>query len=271
MQDLLKFILRYGNFLVFILLEVVALLLVITYNDYPRSTAFSTANSLVATQYRWRSSVNDYFSLRRTNNLLAEENASLRSQLDAYQNHQDSIAHLPYSNGVFYYIPARVIQADTYDKHNYLTIDRGATQGIKQGMGVRSETGAVGVVSTVGEHYAVIIPLIHTRSHLSCRFLKDGYVGTLRWDGHDVFHAMLEDVAIHQQVAQGDTIVTSGLTNAFPQGVPVGVVEKCTLEQGASYYTIRLRLLTDFKRLHYVQVLGNIRSNEIDSLTYGLD
>ncbi|MBR1427352.1 MAG: rod shape-determining protein MreC [Paludibacteraceae bacterium] len=271
MQDLLKFILRYGNFLVFLLLEVVALLLVLTYNDYPRSTAFSTANSLVATQYRMRSNVTDYFALKQTNNLLAEENAFLRSQLDACGTLPDDSVRRQNTQGAFCYFPARVIQADTYDKHNYLTIDRGAAHGLRQGMGVRSVTGAVGVVSTVGEHYAVIIPLIHTRSRLSCRFLKDGYVGTLRWDGQDVFHAMLDDVAVHEQVAEGDTIITSGLTNAFPEGVPVGVVEKCTLAQGASYYTIRLRLLTDFKRLRYVQVLSNLHSEEIESLTDGLD
>ena len=82
MQTLLKFILRYGNFLLFLLLEVAAFLLVVWSNAYPRSSALSTANRLVAWQYEIVAEVTGYFGLKGVNERLAAENASLRSQLE---------------------------------------------------------------------------------------------------------------------------------------------------------------------------------------------
>ena len=48
MQNLLKILLRYSNFLVFIALEVAAFMLITFNNAYPRSSVFSTANKVVA-------------------------------------------------------------------------------------------------------------------------------------------------------------------------------------------------------------------------------
>jgi rod shape-determining protein MreC len=69
----------------------------------------------------------------------------------------------------------------------------------------------------------------------------------------------------------GDTIITSGLSPVFPEGIPVGIVENCFLEKGASYYNIRVRLHTNFKRLKYVNVVCNANQNEIEQLTHELE
>ena len=129
----------------------------------------------------------------------------------------------------------------------------------------------VGIVRTVGRNYSVVMPIINTHTNLSCRFAKNDYIGTLIWDGKNSRFAMLTDVAAHMVVNQGDTIVTSGLSPVFPEGIPVGTVENSVLKEGDSYHTIRVRLHTDFKRLKYVEVIQNKHQNELEELNHGLD
>ena len=260
MQNLWKILLRYSNFLVFILLEVAAFLLVVYNSAAPRSSLLSTANQIVAWQYEQCSEVEGYFRLRSLNEQLAAENASLRSQL-AIAKQQPEIQ----------FQPAKVVQMTTDRQHNYLTINRGEKDGVQKGQGVRSEDGVVGIVYTVGKRYSVVIPIIHTQMNLSCRFLKNDYIGTLQWDGKDSRFAQLADVAAHMVVNLGDTIVTSGLSPVFPEGIPVGIVEKSVLKTGDSYYTIQVRLHTNFKRLKYVEIVQNAHQQELEELQNGLD
>ena len=280
MQSLLKFILRYGNFLLFLLLEVAAFLLVVWSNAYPRSSALSTANRLVAWQYEMVAEVTGYFGLKGVNERLAAENASLRSRIENNGQWEESVADStkivstnsksPFKGDLegprIIYREGKVVQMTMNGMRNYLTINRGEEDGVEEGMGVRNEEGAVGIVATVGKHYAVVLPLINIETHLSCRFLKNDYIGTLQWDGRDTRFAELADVATHLEVNVGDTIVTSGLSTSFPAGVPVGVVEECRLEEGASYYTVRVRLATDFRRLRYIEVIDNEDVEEIQGL-----
>ena len=259
MQNLLKILLRYSNFLVFIALEVAAFLLISLHNAAPRSSMFSTANSFIAWQHEQLNEINGYFSLRSQNEQLAAENAELRNALCL----RDSVD--------WHYEAAKVVQMTTNELHNYLTIDRGSKDGIVRGQGVRNSDGVVGIIRTVGPNYSVVLPIINTLSNLSCRFSKNDYIGTLQWDGKDSRFAMLADVAAHMVVNTGDTIITSGLSPVFPEGIPVGIVESSMLKEGDSYYTIRVRLHTNFKRLKYVEIVQNAHQTELEELQDGLD
>ena len=259
MQNLLKILLRYSNFLVFIALEVAAFMLISLHNAAPRSSMFSTANAFIAWQHEQLSEISGYFSLRSQNEQLAAENAALRNAL-CLRDSSD-----------WHYSAAKVVQMTTDELHNYLTIDRGSKDGIVRGQGVRNSEGVVGIVRTVGTNYSVVLPVINTLSNLSCRFSKNDYIGTLQWDGKDSRFAMLADVAAHMVVNEGDTIVTSGLSPVFPEGIPVGIVENSVLKEGDSYHTIRIRLNTNFKRLKYVEIVQNAHQQELEELQHGLD
>ena len=263
MQTLLKILLRYSNFLVFIALEVAAFLLLYYNNAYPRSSMLSTANDVVAWQNEQINEVRGYFNLHRQNEQLAAENVALRNQICSMDTAKNASA--------IHYMSAKVVQMTTDRLHNYLTISLGSNDGIVRGQGVRNEEGAVGFVRTVGPNYSVVLPLINTHTHLSCRFAKNDYIATLQWDGKDSRFAQLADVAAHMVVNAGDTIVTSGLSPVFPEGIPVGIVENSVLKEGDSYYTIRVRLNTNFKRLRYVEVVQNAHQQELEELQHGLD
>lgn len=263
MQSLLRILARYSNFLVFIALEVAAFMLLSWNNVYPRSSMMSTANDVIAWQHEQLSEMKGYFSLRAQNEQLAAENAALRNQISAMDSAK--------TGEDIHYMPAKVVQMTTDQLHNYLTINRGSNDGIQPRQGVRNEEGVVGIVRTVGRNYSVVLPIINTHTNLSCRFAKNDYFGTLQWDGNDSRYALLADVAAHMVVNKGDTIITSGLSPVFPEGIPVGIVENSVLKEGDSYYTIRVRLNTNFKRLKYVEVVQNGAQTQIEELQNGLD
>jgi rod shape-determining protein MreC len=263
MQNLLKILLRYSNFLVFILLEVAAFLLISYNNAYPRSSILSTANNFVAWQNEQVAEIKTYFRLRSVNEELAAENAALRNQICS----MDSTIN----REVTHYESAKVVQMTTDQLRNYLTINRGSVDGIQQGQGIRNAEGVVGIVKTVGYNYSVVLPLINIQTNLSCRFTKNDYIATLQWNGKDCRFAQLADVAAHMVVNPGDTIVTSGLSPVFPEGIPVGIVESSVLKDGESYHRIRVRLHTNFKRLKYVEVVQNAHQTELEQLEDGLE
>ena len=281
MNNLLRFIGKHSNFLVFIILEVVAFLLIGTCNDYPHSKFLSTSNAIAGWQYEQITNIRNFFALRSINNNLAAENARLRSlllpepqlPLDTLPPYSPtplplySSTPLPPYSPTPQYLSAKVVQLTLFEQRNYLTINRGEADSVYVGQGVRNNQGVVGIVSVVNKHYSIVLPLIHTESNLSCRFLKNDYIGTLTWDGKNPDYAYLEDVATHIPVLVGDTLVTSGLTSSFEEGIPVGVVDNATLEEGDSYYTIRVKLATNFRKIKYVEVIQT-PNNE---LNYGVE
>jgi len=274
MQSLLKFIQKYSNFLVFLALEVVAFLLLTSNNEYPKSSVLSTANSIAAFNYKVADDVVSYFQLRSANTILAQENAELRNRVTELENLlEDSVER----NGYTYahldirYIPARVVYANTNRMHNYLTINKGERDGVYVGMGVRNHEGVVGIVKTVGNKFSVVIPVINTHSHISVKFAKNGYCGTISWDGVDYRYAQLVDIASHVSVLEGDTILTSGLSALFPADIPMAIVDKAELKEGDSYYTIRVRLATDFRKIDYVQLIDNKNYQEQEAIQDALD
>lgn len=265
MQSLLKFIQKYSNFLIFFILEVVAFLLLTNYNEYPKSSVLSTSNAIVAFNYKIANDVVSYFRLSSVNNQLQEENATLRNQIAELQNLiEDSVEQSEYTYSHLDYtcIPAKVIQLSTNKQHNFLTINKGLRDRVYKGMGVRNNEGIVGIVTTVSNNFAVVIPVINTNCRISAKFLKNGYYGTIEWDGKDYRYAKLTDIASHLLVEVGDTIVTSGLSPVFPEDIPLAIVEKAELKEGDSYYTIKVRLQTDFRKLNYVQLIDNHTHNE---------
>ena len=81
MKNLLQFLTRYSNFLIFLILEVVAFILICTCNEYQQSAVWSGANRMVAGINNIKTNVVEYFDLRAANAVLVEENARLKADL----------------------------------------------------------------------------------------------------------------------------------------------------------------------------------------------
>ena len=271
MRNLIDFLIRYSNFLIFLILEVVAFILIGTTHEYQQSSVWSSTNRIIAGSNTIRTSIKGYFQLREDNTLLAEENALLKSQLMELQNSVEHTAERDsqyiYTHLDWDYTPAKIIDITTHKQHNYLTLNKGARDGIEKDMGVVCADGLVGIVSAVAEKYSLVVPIIHTNISISTRLKSCGQIGGTQWDGKDYRYVNLTHISRHITVFQGDTVVTSGLTPVFPENILVGTVYRTKLKAKDNYHTTLLELCTDYRSLKYVQVLHNKNKKQY----YGMD
>ena len=81
MQQIINFVIRNKNFLLFLLLFAVSVGLTIQSHAYHKSQFISSANRLTGDTYSMFSSISQYFGLRGENQRLQQENERLRQQL----------------------------------------------------------------------------------------------------------------------------------------------------------------------------------------------
>ncbi len=275
MNNLLRFLVRFSHFFLFLGLEAVAFVLIFTNNSFQKSAFLASSNAMAASIYTATDYVNAYFGLRGENQRLAEENTALLNQLQQLENElalaQEGVAYqlvdsLPepyvFADKDLTYISARVVHATTNRQHNYLTINKGRRDGVLPNMGVINEEGVVGIVCAASERFAVVISLLHTDLAVSSKFKHNKYVGTIHWTGADIQQVNMLDVARHVDVHQGDTILTSGLSSIFPPDILVGTVAETDLTDNDAFYHIDVKLAVSFKQLHYVKVIANHNQQE---------
>jgi rod shape-determining protein MreC len=70
---------------------------------------------------------------------------------------------------------------------------------------------------------------------------------------------------LHETIAEGDTIVTSGYSAIFPAGLLVGTLTG-DLKKGGDFVTLKVRLFADLKRLTNVYLIGNLTRYERNTL-----
>ena len=270
MRNLLEFLAKYNHWFVFLILEVVSMVLLFQYNSYQGSAWFSSANAVTGKLYEWDANVETFFSLTKVNQELTQRNAYLEQEV---QKLSDSLVSVTKDSSIYHrdqfallrnyrLIPAKVV-ANSVDKPgNLMTIDKGSADGIHKDMGVISGTGVVGIVFLVAEHYAIVIPVLNTKSNISCMIQNRGYFGYLRWKGGVSDLAYLEEVPRHAHFKLGDYVVTSGYSAVFPPGVRVGRILHVFNSADGLSYRVQLRLSTDFARLRDVCVIDDTAMKE---------
>ncbi len=210
--------------------------------------------------YEKQSELTDFFSLKETNEELVRENASLKEILIKGSS-DSSIAMLslgdPLAEKNIDIIPAKVVKGMVNHQYNLLTINVGSADSVAADMAVVGPVGVVGVIVSVSRHYAMVMPLINVDYRVSSKLKGSNYFGALRWDGRDYRYAYLDGIEQHVQVAEGDTIVTSGYGATFQEGVMVGTVASVCPGKEGVFHIVKVQMSTDFKRVSYVYVVRN--------------
>ena len=268
MKEIIKLILKYHFTIIFILLEIVSFSLIIRHNEYQRAIFSESASTLFGNVSSTITSIKDYFRLKEMNESLANENILLKNRLEKYEFLRDTIIHgtvVQDSIPVYEYIGAKQVNATYNRTKNYITLNQGRKNGLQKEMAVCTPEGIVGLIQDLSDHFAVVIPLINVDSRISAKIKKNNYYGSLQWDGNDYAYSYLNDIPYHVEVNAGDTIVTSGLSKIFPEGIVVGYVESVDKET-ANFLKIKVKLAVDLKRINHVYVILNNKKNEQTSL-----
>lgn len=262
MRNLLRFIIKYHLFILFLGFESLSFYLLFQNNNFHRSKfAGFTAN--VSGSYQKKSTnIKQYLALKKINHHLTEENEKLRNLLERVQHQGWNIdTSSTFSQIYNRYISARVVNNSTNKQHNFITLDKGRADSIKPEMGVISTDGLVGIVKGVSEHYSTVMSVLNLDTRISAKIKKNDYYGSLEWTGKDYQQVLLKEIPHHVVIERGDTIVTSGFSSIFPEGILIGFVEDYKLV-GGNFFQIRINLSTNFKNLTHVYVFDNQTKEE---------
>nr|MBD5376508.1 rod shape-determining protein MreC [Bacteroides sp.] len=268
MREIFSFIFRYSQWLLFAVFTAVSCLLLFSSNPFQHYVFLTSAGGVASSVYRTTNSITGYFALREINDDLQRRNAELERELLGLKAELQERNLRIYADTMkvdtvlsrYSFILANVINNSVNRPYNYITLDKGSADGLKPEMGVVDHNGVVGIVNVTGPHTARVMSLLNPYQPLSCKVKGSEYVGSLQWDGKDYRTAVLEELPRHVVIHKGDTIVTSGFSSAFPQGVPVGTVLSSKTDKSDNFYSIRVKLFTDFSTLSTVRVI-------VDSLT----
>lgn len=261
MRNLILFLIRHHVFFVFFLMEVIAFGMLLQ-SHYYQASRF--ANSSTAWSGQILEAVNnstEYLSLKEINKILAEENAQLKSRNSNYTLNSAIKEQEDYT-----YISAKVIKNSYNKRNNYLTLNRGSLHGIENGMGVCTEQGIVGIVRDVSEHYATVMSVLNKNTVISTRFRKSNHFGELNWDGKSADFAQLQSIEKFVSISVGDSLVSNGFSSIFPEGIPIGTINRFERKSTENFYHIEVDLAVDYRDLSFVYVIKNKLKNERSTL-----
>ncbi|MGW8122498.1 rod shape-determining protein MreC [Roseivirga echinicomitans] len=272
MGQLFSFLYKYRAFFTFLTLELLCIWLIVRNNNYQRAAYFSAASGFVGNVNERTNNISDYFSLKRVNHELADENAQLRALL--LQTNKVSLDSL----GVFEIdtdttdaiqyelIAAEIVDNSIRQSHNFFMINKGSNDGIKEGMGVINQKGVVGKIRAVSKNYASGISLLNSKNQVSAKHKNSNRYATVQWDGDDPRIAKLLYVTREVDINVGDTILTSSFNAVYPKDIMIGTVANVMPDQNQRDLDIDITLSVDFGTLAYVYVIKNVLRPEEDSL-----
>ena len=278
MRNLINFLLKYNYWCLFVILEVASFVLLFRFNNYQQSAYFTSANTVVGAVYEVSGGISSYFHLKSVNEDLLDRNMLLEEQINnlekALKERQldsiavNSIRKMPQKD--YQLFKARVIKNSLNLADNYITLDKGSSSGIHSEMGVVDGNGIVGIVYETSPSYSVVISVLNSKSNISCKIVGSDYFGYLKWEHGDSRYAYLKDLPRHAEFNLGDTVVTSGFSTVFPEGIMVGTVDDMSDSHDGLSYLLKIKLATDFGKPSDVRVIarnGQQEQKELENKT----
>lgn len=276
MRNVFLFIRGHFTFLFFLILQGVAIWFLFKYNRFHRAVGLGIANEITGWTNSKYSNVDQYFHLKEENARIHRMNDSLLNLMRSNYSIPDSSIHevidtTRYDTLVkfrrYLYYPARVVDNSVNSDRNYLQINRGANQGIKDNMAVITSDGnAVGVVLNVSPNFSQVMSLLNVQNRVNASLKKTGEFGTIEWDGKDPRYVTLRNLPKSIEVKKGDTVVTSINSYNFPPGYMVGTIADVIADNSSSFYILKVKTAADFYKIQQVHVIENLQRDEQEKL-----
>jgi rod shape-determining protein MreC len=258
MRNIFLFIARFSNLFFFLLLQAVALTMLFRYNKFHEAAYMNVANEASGKVFLRYNGIQTYFSLKKENEKLREQNARLMNLLKVDFSAPDSSVQLVIDTirvdsieqyRKFLFLPTKVIGNSVDAQNNYLTLHRGFNQGVNVNMAVVGPEGIIGKVINVSPNMSVVMSLLHRKNSVVAQLKKGSGFGEIIWDGKDPRFVTLTKIPRTIKISKGDTVVTSPYSDIFPGGQVVGFVEEVAEEKSTSVYSLK-----------------NLHKSEMDSL-----
>ncbi|MBM1104678.1 rod shape-determining protein MreC [Aurantibacter crassamenti] len=264
MQQIINFIIRNKNFLLYILLLIISLGFTIQSHSYHQSRFFNSSNWISGNIYNASHGVSSYFELQKENKALVDENKRLRSLLFNYD--LEDTLKLDSIQRTYTITSAKIIKNSYADLRNYITINKGEKDSIKMDMGVITDHGILGIVENTSNRFASVQSILNEKSNINAKIKNTNHFGSLVWDAKNYNVVQLIDIPKLVPLLVGDTIVTGAMSSIFPENIPIGTIKKFDLDISENFYTIDITLFNDMTNIQNVYVVSNADKKEIQEL-----
>ena len=283
MQQIIDFIIRKKDVVVYIVLLIFSLALVFNSSYFHKSKIILFSNSIANYSTENFNYLNEYFELKKINSNLLEENLILKNQLEKV-NKPTSLDSLTNIN--FSYKNAKVISNNLSSFKNRLVINKGIKDGLKNEMGVINSDGIIGIINSTSKNYSSIMSILNIEIKINAKIKKTSHFGTLEWDGLSTKYLKLNDIPETANIKIGDSIVTGGMSLIFPEGIKIGVISKISsnenqltsfsiksgnndvfeYESRENYLNIKVKLNTDMSNLNNVYIIESLNKEEFQKV-----
>lgn len=261
MQQIINFVIRYKNFLLYIFLMIVSLGFTIQSHSYHQSRFFNSSNWISGNILETSNSVSTYFGLVEENQKLMGENKWLRKLL--FNNEVGDSILLDSVQLTYTITTGKVVKNSFANPRNYITIDKGRKDSVKPDMGVITSKGILGIIENASNNFATVQSILNEKSNINAKIKNTDHFGSLVWDMKRYNVVQLVDIPRLVPLTIGDTIITGGMSSIFPEGIPIGTIQKFDLNTSKSFYRIDVSLFNDMTSIKNVYIVNNEYREEI--------
>ena len=275
MRNVFLFLKRYSVFILFLVLQGLALSMLFSYNRFHQTIYGMFSNEVAGNLNNRVNKVESFFTLSEQNQALRKQNAALLSYLPSgsvipetsFQLVADTVkVDSLKSYRQYQYFDAKIISNSVFLQQNIMVLHRGSAQGIVPNMAVVGTDGLIGTVISVSENMSIVMSLLHRQSKVIAVLKKGSGLGEISWDGKDPRFLLLSKIPKTSVVKKGDTVVSSPYSDKFPPGLPIGYVEKIDQDQETNTYKLKIRTAVDFYSVQHAYIVKNLLQEEMDQL-----
>ena len=295
MRNIFLLLHRFKDLFVYLFACLISVILMVNFNHVHRSSWLHSSNAVTGNINQTTSSISNYFGLRKTNNALADANASLLEKIKYLElenqrlNHSQTVLQEPKTSdslstqdsmsvkklnpnyvfkndSIHQFIPALVTKITTNSNTNFISLDKGLKDGIRIDDGVVTENGIVGRVVSVEQHFCLVKSILHTNNEISIVLKTQKELGTLFWKGNEINTVEIKDISRHTTINKGDSVLTSGYGLVYPPNHYIGKISEVNLTESSAFYELRSELSVNFNQLRHVYIYKNALIKELRHL-----
>ncbi len=199
--------------------------------------------------------IEELFGIAEENKYLANQLATKVLSVNRLRSKLEQIKDLKLEFEVddFDFILADIIaHSGNFQEKNFI-INKGRKDEIKINYPVISHRGIVGKIINASQNYSVVLPFNHSSFKLSVNTKKNKHMGLLESDIYG--NIVMSFIKLGSDITLGDTIVTSNISNIFPEGFPVGVVNSLYESQDRTHMNASIHPFADTSSMDRVIVL----------------
>lgn len=205
---------------------------VLSYLEQPLSVIRVYRQALTTNTYLHRQNIQLQDELSRLRSV-EEQNRILRDLLNLRQDLSHPV------------IPVRIVAKDLTGLHNTLTIDSGTENGAMVGMPVINSDGLIGQIILTNKHYSQVLPYSNSLFRVSASVAETRAYGIVSWSATSHNELLLNHIPQTIQLMEGQTVETSGFSNQFPPGLPIGEIIGMEAGDGIETQTVHVRAFAD--------------------------